>query len=347
MTTDELRKLVIDRIDTKQEGDWWDFKEKPHSSKVDLVHDIIAMANSKTNRDSYIIFGVVDATFQIVGVEQSFDRRTQQQIIDILRSANFVGSVRPQIELRTIYIQNHELDVLIIKNTKNVPYYLEKNYVDKNTESKRAVRAYHIYTRVCDTNTPIDSNADLNDIEYLWRKRFGIDLSPKEKLSILLNDFSKWNPCFGNKKYAYHEDYPEYQLIQVSEFEKGWEAPAAFYLHPSMFIASLNITYHNTILYETKLWALDEMRIILPAPSLSSSANVQCLYYYYLLDSIEGKLLNILTKRSLNISSRGVALKQFLIFANKKEKEDFDAYMESNFNNYPDNLIMPCYVSSL
>lgn len=337
MTIDELRNLVLDRIDTQQEGDWWDFKEKPHSSKVDLVHDIIAMANSKTNRDSYIIFGVVDETFQIVGVEQCSDRRTQQQIIDVLQTANFVGSVRPQIELRTIDIQNHELDVLIIKNTKNVPYYLEKNYVDKSTQSKRAVQAYHIYTRVCDTNTPIDSNADLNDIEYLWRKRFGIDLSPKEKLSILLNDFSKWNPCFGNKKYAYHEDYPEYQLIQVSEFEKGWEAPAAFFMHTSMFIASLNIMYHNTILYETKLWALDEMRLILPAPDISSYANMQCLYYYYLLDSIEGKLLNILTKGSRRLSSRGMCV-EFLIFKNKKEKEDFDAYMKSNFDKYSDDL---------
>ena len=35
---------------------------------------------------------------------------------------------------------------------------------------------YHIYTRVVDNNTPIDKQADINDIEFLWRKRLGIEL---------------------------------------------------------------------------------------------------------------------------------------------------------------------------
>ena len=71
---------------------------------------------------------------------------------------------------------------------------MEKQYQDTKIKSKdgtkigRIIRPYHIYTRVVDSNTEIDKNADLNDVEYLWRKRFGIDRSPKERLMILLDD---------------------------------------------------------------------------------------------------------------------------------------------------------------
>jgi hypothetical protein len=46
------------------------------------------------------------------------------------------------------------------------------------------VRANHIYARVMDTNTPIDKSADINNVEYLWRKRVHIDETPKESSSI-------------------------------------------------------------------------------------------------------------------------------------------------------------------
>lgn len=41
----------------------------------DLLHDIICMANSKNNEDSYIIFEVEDKTYKILGVENTQDRK--------------------------------------------------------------------------------------------------------------------------------------------------------------------------------------------------------------------------------------------------------------------------------
>lgn len=43
-----------------------------------------------------------------------------------------------------------------------------------------------MYTRVVDNNTPIDKQADLNDVEFLWRKRFGLLESPLDRIMMYL-----------------------------------------------------------------------------------------------------------------------------------------------------------------
>ncbi len=168
---ENLSTLVEKLIQSCREDDWWDFKREHHHDKAELVHDITCMANSRANRDAYIILGVENKTFSIYGVEKDTNRRDQQKIVDILKGVSYAGSVRPRIELRNIMLEQHEIDVLVVKNTNDVPYYLEKQYQDsqlKDSDGKktgRIVRPFHIYTRVVDTNTPIDRNADLNDVE--------------------------------------------------------------------------------------------------------------------------------------------------------------------------------------
>ena len=85
----------------------------------------------------------------------------------------------------------------------------------------KTVRPYHIYTRVVDSNTDIDKQADINDVEFLWRKRFGIDLPIMERLNILLEDIDKWVFDWGNKKSCYHCDFPELQIVQVEDMNRG------------------------------------------------------------------------------------------------------------------------------
>ena len=121
-----LLQEVLSLIQSKREDEWWDFKQQHHKDKAELLHDIICMANNRAKRDSYIIFGVEDETFKIVGVENTPNRRNQQNIVDFLRGCSFAGSARPRIELHTFEIEQHEIDVLIIKDSDEVPYYLEK-----------------------------------------------------------------------------------------------------------------------------------------------------------------------------------------------------------------------------
>lgn len=350
MENNQLQQLIIGLIESHREDDWWDFKQEHYYDKADLIHDIICMANNRPRHDSYIILGVQDNTFEILGVENNPNRRNQQSIVDILRNTAFAGGVRPRIELQTIEYQNHELDILIIKDSNCVPYYLERPYQDdsiKNESGKKygkIVRPFHIYTRVVDNNTAIDKQADINDIEYLWRKRFGIDLPIIDRLHILLDETDKWFFDWGNKKYCYHINFPEFQITQSEEMKQGWVPAAAFYTHPVMHLANLKITYHNTIIYETNLWSFDEFRRYLPeAQNCLVPNQYEFWYSYYLLDSIEGKLLKIFTNGNCNISSREPNYNQFLIFNDIDEKIAFDKYISIHFNDHSNDEINQKY----
>lgn len=350
MLYDEITQLIA----THREDDWWDFKREHHHDKAELVHDILCMANNRPRKDSYLIFGIDDESFSVIGVENDINRRNQQGITDILRNISFAGSTRPRIEIQTIVLNNHEVDVLIIKDSLEVPYYLEKEYQDKDIKNSngkkygKVVSSYHIYTRVVDNNTPIDKQADINDVEFLWRKRFGIDIPIMERLHILLSETDKWIFDWGNKKYCYHIDYPEFQIIQIDDMEQGWYPAAAFYAHPVMHFARLNIKYHNTVIHETELWSFDQFRKYLPKADNSYVDKQENFWYtYYTLDSIEGKMLKIFTNGSCNISSREPNYNQLLIFENADDKQCFDLFVLNHFNDHTDDEVMEKYQSQI
>ena len=104
-------ELVQSLIGTRREDDWWDFKEFHYEDKGSMFHDIICLANNRANRDSYLIFGVRDKTFEITGIENDSNRRNQQNIVDFMRTQNFAGQVRPRVEVQTVLIDGHEIDV--------------------------------------------------------------------------------------------------------------------------------------------------------------------------------------------------------------------------------------------
>lgn len=160
--TEEVQSL----ISLGTEGEYWDFKEKWHDNKASLLHDIICMANNQVGRDAYLIIGVSDSKspdgVKIKGVSED-NRKDQQHLIDFLRAKKFAGSMRPSVYLQTIELPDdngiyREIDILIIKDSKKTPFFLLDNFRDKDKE----IRAGYIYTRIGDTNTAIDSMADLD-----------------------------------------------------------------------------------------------------------------------------------------------------------------------------------------
>lgn len=209
-----LEDEIMQLIKLKAEGGYWDFKQKWHNNKVDLLHDIICMANNLENSDAYIIIGVEDKNKKICGIseteesgasateesgasateesaasETKTNRKTQQNLIDFIKDKKFAGDMRPSVYVETLKLEEKEVDVIIIKNSKNTPYYLKESFKEKDKKiNAGSINAGSIYTRTGDTNTPKNSTADIDKAEYLWKKRFGIDLSPMEKLPLLLKD---------------------------------------------------------------------------------------------------------------------------------------------------------------
>ena len=89
----ELQKLVESLIDRASEGSYWDFKQSWHSDNADLLKDIICMANNTTEnmQDGYIIFGIEDKTYKIVGVSGDDNRKNQENVMDFLVRKHGLG----------------------------------------------------------------------------------------------------------------------------------------------------------------------------------------------------------------------------------------------------------------
>ena len=223
-----LTREIVALIDRKQEGGYWDFKQEWHKNKAELLHDIICLANNLENHDAYLIFGVEDETCEIVGVnKKDANRKNTAKIVDLLRNGKFfVGDIRPMARVETITIGEKELDILIVENSHNTPFRLEKDFpnTDKNSQKKKlkTVLAKNVYTRVQDTNTPINMTADPDKEEKLWRKRFHIDESVYDKLLYYLSKPDDWIKIglYGeDAKDTYNYQYSiEYSIEMIDNY---------------------------------------------------------------------------------------------------------------------------------
>ncbi len=311
------------------EGTNWDFKEYPHENNASLLHDIISMANCKHREDRFIIIGVSDpkSGCKIVGLTIGQEYRKEQTgIIDVLRTKKFAGDLRPEIEVRTIILENKEIDVIVILNKPNKPYYITEDFRFKD----KVVKANYIYTRILDTNTPIDKSADLYCIEHMWKERFGLTLNPADKIKMILLDFENWELDIGNKNYAYYNPEPEYR-IQFGEMMDGHEPYELLFINPSFHYGDVKFLYHSTIMHESQFIWLDGIKSITAAPKTNCiELKTQRIYYYYLdLSTIDGLLHLLLQKGQLNCISRGQD-SNFTYFKNKQEKLEFVEYIQTN-----------------
>lgn len=327
MQRDFLKNLVLDLVNKRKEGEWWDFKEKHHRCLGELIKDIVSMHNRLSNEDAYILFGIKDGTFEVVGVEKDEKRRKQADVINILKNVPFSGEFRPDISLDTIEIDNHQVDVLTIHHSNNVPIFMSKPYKPKGTEL--TLYPGCVYTRVGDEN----EMADYHLIESLWEKRLGLVGDVLDKLNAVLDDYGNWNEDWGNKRYAYSKKHPEFQLSLVGDYMSGYEPIQLFYLAPTFYHQKLNVLYHNTILYETVMWVLDDHRLYIPAADISSVNNKDgksYYFYYYLRNSIEGKILKINTNGTSDLSTRyPLKTNPILIFDDEADLNEFKLYYET------------------
>lgn len=301
----ELIEEIQELINLKTEGDFWDFKQKWHSNKSDLLLDIICMANNLADHDAYLIIGV-DDNANICGVPNE-DRMNQQAVIDFLKNIKFAHGSRPIVYIKTINLDK-EIDIIIIKNTKNVPYYLIEDY--------QGVYRYQIYTRIADTNTSKNSSADFDKVEYLWKKRLGLDLSPLDKAIYLLKDTKLWYPIGTDGEHSsiafsgeyYHKQFPEFTInykectnrfangkIDRIEHDFYWMNELPSKLHNS-YLYTINVKYFSTVLYSSLAVFADSYRfkrIMWKKETLFKNTSGEYISYCYIdKDSLEFMLDN-------------------------------------------------------
>lgn len=345
LTNQEIEDIVREFFYQGTEGEYWDFKEKPYfyegqskeeknKKKNDLLHDIICMANNLSNRDAYIIMGIQDKPIKITGVKQFSNKWTQEKYQDFLQNLTWAGDMIPTVEFRTI--NDGDLDVLIIKKSNKIPFYITKKY------SK--VRENQIYIRKGSKNTAIDSQAEIGDIEKLFEFRFGLTPFPKERVINYITDHNHWTEIKGNYETRswYYEKFPEYTMELVDDPQNDeLRAPVYALIHPNVRTTweILRIKYHQTILLEFSSHYIDEYRGLSVQPRYNflklfegvNNINLKTNFYYYLADSVEINLMYLLEELH---EQDGEALRQHLslipVFKNDDEREAIEKYVEEN-----------------
>lgn len=328
----EIRRL----ISLRQEGEYWDFKKEWYKNKSDLLHDIICMANNLSSNDGLIVIGVDEETdFTVCDIVNDPNRRKTQDMVTFLRDKKFAGGIRPTIYVQSLSIARKTIDVIVIQNNRNTPYYLTENY--------QGVFANNIYSRIMDTNTPKTASADINVVEKLWKKRFGIDATALERAHIFLQKPYDWVDSDDGKKF--YKYAPEFTLEDISA-EDGRDG-YKFYLfnqcdsRPRWY--DINIYYHQTLLYSLGGVALDGGRCFTSTPRTDgfplykdSYHHWDISYKYFIKDSIEYTVHQFYITDNMDeeLTARQRFLECILVFDSELERAQFKEFVIRNYETY-------------
>ncbi|MBD1920986.1 ATP-binding protein [Microcoleus sp. FACHB-831] len=258
---------------SQAESESLDFKREFHENKIDLLHDIICFANSYVEGDRYLVFGVADDK-TIVGVQSDSKRKENADIQDFLSQSNF--NRIPTISLQTIKYQSSlEIDILIIKNRPDKPFFL----VEDKTYQGKTIRAGVIYTRLSDTNTPLKGSASEAQIELMWRERFGLLLPPLERMKLLLNDFKDWG-SINEDTQLYHKQFPEFTVRQDKQINEPFapEPWSACFPDTSAHSFEVELRYFETIIHKERFVSCDGGRYLIPLPKIERSNSERKFY---------------------------------------------------------------------
>ena len=330
----ELLFKIKSLINSKVEGDYWDFKQEWHSDNERLLLDILCLANTVHNEDCYLLFGVADDG-EVVGLSaDSQNRKKQADVLDFMSNTMFAGDNIPKIEVETIIVQGKEVDVLTVYNSYDVPYYLKP----KNKGYKK-IKPNYIYSRVGDRNTPIDQNSHYKQIELLWKKRLGLLSPPLIQIVNRLRDKLEWEKL----DCTYYNIYnPDFKLVEEWDIEDRIGNKRPFYSYnqcnESTSFSSLKILFRETILKEFEIVILDSGRYSTPTPEFGFihdpvyKSQSSYVYRYILKNSIDYVIQQFLYDE--NNQEQKMAKYRFdevvLYFENEEEQLEFNKTIEDN-----------------
>ena len=329
-----LYDFVCKKISYKQEGSNWDCKKQWYekTDKSDLLHDILCMVNLTEHVDGYIIIGVDEENdYSICGIENDANRKDTNGIVNFLRDKPFAGGHRPVVTVEKLQIDIHEIDVIIVHQSDETPYY-----IDERAQGCGAIRPFHIYTRVQDTNTPVDKSADPGIVEKLWRKRFGLDQTMLERAFLYLQAPDDWDhiECGYFYKYA-----PEFTIVMENKDSSTFDFYHLGMCDPTPCWYDIEIRYHQTVVYSITGIGMDGGRYTTAAPDFQLlSSDEECLkgFAFYVKGSQRHILYEFFNEKSTSKNDR-LAFDRYTrivpIFESTEDKDEFWIYLKRRFGN--------------
>lgn len=330
---DEIGRL----IDLHQEGSYWDFKKEWYGKDKDSdqLIDIICMANNLANRDAYIIIGIdEEQDYSVSDVSNDPNRRNTQMLTDFFRSKKFAGDYRPVVTVEPLHLSRGWIDVIVVRNSTNTPFFLKERY--------KSVNPNNIYVRLQDSNTPCDRSADFHHVEYLWKKRFGMLLTPIEKVKLYLRHPEDWENSPSQEDKKYYKYAPEYTIehtFEPDDHRDGYEYYLFAQTDSRPHWCDIRICYHQTVLADMGGVILDGGRYFTATPntdgiSLNRYAHWDVAYKYM----IKGELNHLVHEfyyvddgdeaRHAHNEYEGC----LLFFDSSNEHEEFKDFVRANWH---------------
>lgn len=327
MNIQNLSERVIEYISLRHEGETWDFKRQWYDNedhgKANLLHDIICMANTIEDEDGLIIIGVDEENgYAIRDVAVDGNRRDTLKMVQFLQDKPFDGGVRPDVQVESLIVDGKIIDVIIVNNSTNVPFYLNKE--------NQKVKAYHIYTRVGDSNTPVDRSADRDRAEALWKKRFGIGKDALQKFRIYLKDVNGWESIDGQQTFFY-KTFPEFRIeIERDEDRCGYEYYCFNQLDSHVGWYFIRLKCHETEINKTSGISLNRGNFFAAVPSDAVQSGSDYIYCY-VKETLQYDLMRFCLSKmtDTDYDSKARWNECMLVFKSENEKEDFIKYLKT------------------
>ena len=347
---EEKLKRILDNAPSENEK--WDFKAHWHEDKGELLRDILNFSNTVHHEDCYIIFGVSDDDGKIIGIENDDNRRNRQNVQDFLRGQKFSQNGYPLTDVTTFSLNNHEVDVLTIFDTDDIPFFLERDYKPKKG---RQLRGGLIYSRINDSNTPRDQSTTDAQMEKIWKKRFRLDISVQDRFRYQMLFPNKWSKVVNSEttSYVWNEDSnyvikivpdPEeesrvkFEAFSYSQIDKriGWN-------EVDFIVNGTQITYNLTNY-------LDGARLEVGSPDLGvfDDINMNTHSYYYLQKGRWNSRVTefLYCRLGIDIGSMENAelamqafKKDIVIYSSEDERKLIEHKMASSWENISDGFI--------
>lgn len=164
-----IENQIINLIISQDENDQVDFKKEYYSKekKYDLIKDIVSFANNIKPKDKYIVFGVENSTWNVLGIDRA-------SLPDISEINNLLHSyVEPFIDVELGYLDYQEVTIGFIRiphHDLNRPYVISKEY---NKNKGVFLRKGEIYTRKGATNFI----AERSDLDCIYHNKGTLDIN--------------------------------------------------------------------------------------------------------------------------------------------------------------------------
>lgn len=155
----KTQEIIVELIKRNKETDFVDFKEFFYNNekKHDLIKDVVSFANNVNVKNKYIIFGVVNSTGEIKGVQP----KSLLDISDIIDFLRVYVEPFVEVELDSFEYQDVTIAYLtVLSSNTDRPYIIKKEYQKRNNIY---LRQGEIYIRKGASNF-IACRADLDEI---------------------------------------------------------------------------------------------------------------------------------------------------------------------------------------